>query len=980
MRYNKIIMVAPLGIPAVYQMLVGAGALAGGAVATNQMRKEIQSTIDKDPGIMDQALKSVFMGPASQLINPNLLSEIQDKKPTTTDQGQKKAPPSEEDIMKGTLFYEQTPSGIVLGPTVGEIEKGREEARSKPLITIPGEVDTKPLSTPVPEKTNVLPGMDPAPTPAKTPGFSMPTTPDTSILNQDKPEETKNQIKTWEGLLGDKFKNVEEVKQRSEKDKIPFEEVELAGVKKQIKFKKSDIGYNVYFDGKLIGNMSDVTQDLKNDNPEVYKGNQKIFNLSGLDARGNPEGAIDTVDSIAEAKTVMADYLAKGLLDKESPLRKNFENQKYDQKGNPLINEQYQMSKTDKKVFSLTNDSPLSQFKDPSKFLAKDKNTKQYIEATNPVKIFGNQDLRAKDYSKELPTPIEYRFDQGTYQKVYDDSLKEINDKVNVNIEDITKKFGMKAPDINLINKSLAVAQNPDERYWYQKSGGYLKDLVTTIDPNATPKDVADFIDIVSVTSGGVEPKQNLKIALGVYSDMKQNQPMLTGFKTAKSLDKYLSNKEQAVNTPKFGNFTDTMKYFAGVGDREPNVVNDLQMAKLFGVKPDQLASNPELYNAMTTTMNNITKEVNKNLPEGQELQPFELQSLMWSQSRGMASNYEQVGQELIKELNDQGIDVTKDVMTPDFAERLQKTITPYKESMKATIEVGSFLTPQGKQIEQLINQYGTDERLMGEVNKIHRKHLKSLITKQAKQPSIMEEVLSNVLNQKVEVSRMQEGIGTYEGKSNYNVIVPLTVTTSKGPRPLTEEERLTTLALLGKNLNQAAMAASNFKAGEVTEGRMSTGQIYVKSPVDQIKIQELHKQTGYDYNITPVAGGFIGSVISFDGKPDKDKIQKGFEKVFGKNAEMDYIDSSWKGDYLESNNYERYINGIQNSDVSGVEGEGATRKYRRDIDSITKKIQNISSARDRDYSNLSGSNYVQKLGQSKPIASNEASVEKETK
>ena len=115
-------MVAFLGIPAVYQMLVGAGALAGGAVAANQMRKEIQSTIDKDPGIMDQALKSVFMGPASQLINPNLLSEIQDKKPTTTDQGQtnwsdsfkKKTPAAEEDIMKGTLFYEQTPSGILL--------------------------------------------------------------------------------------------------------------------------------------------------------------------------------------------------------------------------------------------------------------------------------------------------------------------------------------------------------------------------------------------------------------------------------------------------------------------------------------------------------------------------------------------------------------------------------------------------------------------------------------------------------------------------------------------------------------------------------------------------------------------------------------------------------------------------------------------------------------------------------------------------
>jgi hypothetical protein len=45
------------------------------------------------------------------------------------------------------------------------------------------------LATPVPEKTTVLPGMDPAPTPIQDEGFSMPTTPDTSILNQDKPEE-----------------------------------------------------------------------------------------------------------------------------------------------------------------------------------------------------------------------------------------------------------------------------------------------------------------------------------------------------------------------------------------------------------------------------------------------------------------------------------------------------------------------------------------------------------------------------------------------------------------------------------------------------------------------------------------------------------------------------------------------------------------------------------------------------------------------
>jgi predicted ABC-type ATPase len=193
-------MVAPVvaGIPLVYEMLVGAGILAGGAVAANQMQKEIQTTIDQDPGIIDQALKNIFTGPASRLIDPNFLKEMQAKKPTPTNQGQtnwsdsfkKKAPAAEEDIMKGSLFYEQTPSGIYLGPTVGGIEKGREEARSKPLITpMPVGQQDQTLVTPVPEKTTVLPGMDPAPTPIQNEGFSMPTTPDTSILNQEETPE-----------------------------------------------------------------------------------------------------------------------------------------------------------------------------------------------------------------------------------------------------------------------------------------------------------------------------------------------------------------------------------------------------------------------------------------------------------------------------------------------------------------------------------------------------------------------------------------------------------------------------------------------------------------------------------------------------------------------------------------------------------------------------------------------------------------------
>jgi hypothetical protein len=184
-------MAAPVlaGIPMVYQMLVGAGILAGGAVTANKMQKEIQKTIDTNPGVIDEALKNIFMGPARDLINPKMLEEIQNVKPTTT--AKKKTMPTTEispdDVMANTLFQEptnnlfgmiDTPSGTVLAPDTTDIETQRKEAAPKPLVTpmptgqqdqtlstpVPQQQDQT-LTTPVPEKTDMLPGMDQAPMP-----------------------------------------------------------------------------------------------------------------------------------------------------------------------------------------------------------------------------------------------------------------------------------------------------------------------------------------------------------------------------------------------------------------------------------------------------------------------------------------------------------------------------------------------------------------------------------------------------------------------------------------------------------------------------------------------------------------------------------------------------------------------------------------------------------------------------------------------
>jgi predicted kinase len=189
-------MAAPVlaGIPLVYEMLVGAGILAGGAVTANKMQKEIQKTIDTNPGVIDQALKNIFMGPARDLINPKMLEEIQNVKPTTKAQGVTKKEP--EAMVSDSLWnvYKNNLSVMCyaiwngIGQTTEEIETQRKEAAPKPLVTpMPTEQQDQTLSTPTPgqikTETETFPAQEPQ---QQNIGTPVPEVMDTSILTKDK--------------------------------------------------------------------------------------------------------------------------------------------------------------------------------------------------------------------------------------------------------------------------------------------------------------------------------------------------------------------------------------------------------------------------------------------------------------------------------------------------------------------------------------------------------------------------------------------------------------------------------------------------------------------------------------------------------------------------------------------------------------------------------------------------------------------------
>jgi hypothetical protein len=186
-------MAAPVlaGIPLVYEMLVGAGILAGGAVTANKMQKEIQKTIDTNPGVIDETLKNIFMGPARDLINPKMLEEIQNVKPTTKAQGVTKKEPEamvSDSLWNVTPSVSATPSGTVIGQTTEEIETQRKEAAPKPLVTpMPTGQQDQTLSTPTPgqikTETEIFPAQEPQ---QQNIGTPVPEVMDTSILTKDK--------------------------------------------------------------------------------------------------------------------------------------------------------------------------------------------------------------------------------------------------------------------------------------------------------------------------------------------------------------------------------------------------------------------------------------------------------------------------------------------------------------------------------------------------------------------------------------------------------------------------------------------------------------------------------------------------------------------------------------------------------------------------------------------------------------------------
>lgn len=267
--------------------------------------------------------------PLSQLLGTASTATALGKPPEDTNQAEPRVPFSDviarqflgpsSSILQKTI---DTPSGKVFAPD------DRTPAKPDILATYPQSKD-QPwiMSSPMPagEPQGIM-GLPMPETQDKLKGFEKPQDVDTSILMQ-------NKIKTWEHLTPDKSKAEEIAKQNN----ISIEELERLAIQDQIKFKKrGSATYDIYFDGKLIGALTNATKYSGGEATRDKYGD--VYNIHFIDSSLFPQDIVDAQNGLAYAKDMSKRMISSSLLDKSysESLANIFPNIKYDKKGQPI--------------------------------------------------------------------------------------------------------------------------------------------------------------------------------------------------------------------------------------------------------------------------------------------------------------------------------------------------------------------------------------------------------------------------------------------------------------------------------------------------------------------------------------------------------------------------------------------------------------------------------------------------------------------
>jgi hypothetical protein len=520
-------------------------------------------------------------------------------------------------------------------------------------------------------------------------------------------------------------------------------------------------------------------------------------------------------------------------------------------------------------------------------------------------------------------------------------------------------------------------------RYWYELSGNIFRKAFDV--PGLT---FSKIVDAVAGTSGGVEPYPNMKRAISILAEDYQKRPIRTDLRDPDSARKALGDSD--IDSLKFGNFSGTMRYVAGDNVPPPLSTNDTQVSSAFGVPGNAFAQSPVLYEVVSRFYNKLRDQQNARLRLGE--QPYEswqMQALTWVEERGrkaerkqgVSDDYSQALPRVLEEIKAAGIPlpggkITAETLSdPRLPNLMSSTRAGFLDTYWGTVETMTKLTPEGAaayELAQKIKGQPWAEKAMASLEGIQRRAMKALSARRnvsGEKTSIITDLFQSILGGRFEVSRIDPyGYGTFEGDVSPNMRIPtLTRVPAKPWQQLNADQRMGMLAVLGKHLNQAAMASSKFT--ETTPDQADTFSVFVQNydgAVDLKSVAELEKSLGYPLNVEQVPNGYTIDINigGFDTKPTLDRVMEALHGSPLSNQDVTVIPMKYDSDFIMEDSYDDLIKKVK-KDADKARKAWELRKANRSgsgkglpaLSSVIAQIKQVARERDKDLAEWTAEN-----------------------
>ena len=411
-------------------------------------------------------------------------------------------------------------------------------------------------------------------------------------------------------------------------------------------------------------------------------------------------------------------------------------------------------------------------------------------------------------------------------------------------------------------------------RYWYEISS----EMFRATFPDATDAQLEQFIDLVGATSVQANPTDNILRAIAVFSEYLQGMPIETDLTDVEGVRKALS--PEMLGGPKTRSFSGTMLYLLGKRAEVPLSTNDRQVATVFGVDGEVIANDYLLYELISNFYIGMRDEMNANLPPNAEpYETWQIQALGWVEERAEKNaaknkveaydDYAMVIQnEVMPRLEAAGISVPNGQLTQTILKdtripfALRDTMARFTGSSIATVETVTKLNPVGDKFATLVRKgrglKGTIG-MMKEADTIIKQSMAAVGRRKAYKPNAIDNLASSIMGKKTDLRRIDvAAYGTFEGEGNPNVRIPL--------QGMDANQRQIFLAILGRGLRQAAMAASVFKPADINQpprpNHSRTFSVFIETTgrdlINQSDAEKLDRAIGRPINVKKVANGYV--------------------------------------------------------------------------------------------------------------------------